>query len=354
MPNFAQAYDAPCSLCHVQVPALNAYGRYIQRTGYAPLDSHVLARELPIWIDYPIGYSEQTPGMASWDARSVGLHLDGSIGSDVTFHVQQWLWQGGQAGGLDTMWFAYNHLFNGAGHIFVGKLELPAPSEFSQWFDVTGFSIGADAEAVVGEHAYELDANRWGYKFVYDRGNLDAEIAYVTSSADLNGFNDYDWQQDKTLQYKVAFANPNNPLEIGWYGARGSWPLTEGGFDQYHTNGFYVQRDPVKGFPGFITSYQMNFDSNPGMGAPATASNGGGIEFYDNVGPRALVSVGEQFLNDGMGTRQHLGNIDVSYHLWRFITIYGEEAMANGQKPTWNGLMWFALPLGPQWPNLSQ
>ena len=33
MPNFAQAYGVACSECHVQIPALNAYGRWVQRTG---------------------------------------------------------------------------------------------------------------------------------------------------------------------------------------------------------------------------------------------------------------------------------------------------------------------------------
>jgi hypothetical protein len=354
MPNFAQAYGIPCSECHIQIPALNAYGRYVQRTGYAVLNAHVLAREIPVWVDYPVGYSEQTPSTGSWDVRTVGLHADGAIGTDITYHVQQWLWEAGQAGGLDTMWFAYNHLFDGDGHIFVGKLELPAPSEFSQWFDVTGLAINAGAELTVGEHAYELDANRWGYKFDYDRGDLDAEVAYVTAGTDLNGFNDYDWQQDKTLQYKVAFANPSDPLEFGYFGARGSWPLTEGGFDQYYANAFYVQRDPVNGVPGFLGTYQMSYDGNPGMGAHPAASNALGYELYDNIGQRGLVSIGEQLSNDGMGNHQQIGNIDLSYHVWRFIQVYGEEALANGQKPTWNGLVWFMIPVGGQWPNLSQ
>ncbi len=38
-------------------------------------------------------------------------------------------------------------------------------------------------------------------------------------SPDLNGFNDYDWTQDKTLQYKLAFANRSNPLEFGYFGS---------------------------------------------------------------------------------------------------------------------------------------
>jgi hypothetical protein len=353
MPNFAQAYGIKCSYCHTQVPALNAYGRYVQRTGYSALNPHVVERESPIWIDYPVGYSQQAPGPASWDIGSLGVHAAGAFGntdSEWTYHIQQWIWQASQAGGLDTAWFAYNNFFNGAGHIFGGKLEPPAPSEFSQWFDVTGLSVNSQAEITVGEHAYELDANRWGYKFAYIRGSLDAEVAYVAASNDWAGFNDYDWTQDKTLQYKLAFANRSNPLEFGYYGARGSWPLTEGGFDQYYSNGFYAQRDPVNGVPGFLATYQMNHDGNPGMGAPPAGSNGISYEIFDNVGQRGLISAGEQLTNDGLGNHTQIGNIDASYHITRFIILYAEEALSVGQKPTWNGLIWFALPTGPLWP----
>ena len=143
MPNFAQAYGIKCSECHIQIPALNAYGRYVQRTGYAGLNPHVLERESPVWIDYPVGYSQQSPSAASWDIGSLGVHADGAFGtteSEWTYHVQQWIWQPSQAGGLDTAWVAYNNFFDGSGHIFAGKLEVPAPSEFSQWFDVTGLT----------------------------------------------------------------------------------------------------------------------------------------------------------------------------------------------------------------------
>lgn len=357
MPNFAQAYGVPCSECHTQVPALNAYGRYVQRTGYSALNPRVIERQTPVWIDYPVGYSQQASAPASWDIGSLGVHADGAFGtenSEWTYHVQQWIWQTSQAGGLDTAWVAYNNFLNGAGHVFMGKLEVPAPSEFSQWFDVSGLSVNSSAEITVGEHAYQLDANRWGYKFAYMPGSLDAEVAYVASGADWAGFNDYDATQDKTLQYKLAYANRSDPLEFGYYGARGSWPLAEGGFDQYYSNGFYVQRDPVNGLPGFLTTYQMNHDANPGMSLLPAGSNGVSYELYDTIGKRALVSIGEQLTNDGLGDHTQIGNIDASYHLTRFIMLYAEEALSVGQKPTWNGLIWFALPTGPLWPPLSQ
>ncbi|HEU5480716.1 MAG TPA: hypothetical protein VFU90_12810 [Candidatus Tumulicola sp.] len=357
MPNFAQAYGIPCSYCHIQIPALNAYGRWVQRTGYAALNPHVLKRESPIWVDYPVSYSQQSPNAGSWDIGSLGVHADGAFGtpsSEWTYHVQQWIWQSSQAGGLDTAWIAYNNFFSGAGHIFAGKVEAPGPSEFSMWSDVSGLTANSSAEITVGEHTYQLDANRWGYKFAYERGSLDAQVAYLTSGADLNGFNAYDWGQDKTLQYKLAYANRSNPLEVGYYGARGSWPLSAGGFDQYYSNAFYAQRDPVNGIPGFLATYQMNHDGNPGVGLPPAGSNGVSYEIYDTIGKRALLSAGEQLTNDGLGGHTQIGNIDASYHLTRFITVYAEEALGVGQKPTWNGLIWFALPTGPLWPPLSQ
>ncbi|MBV9438853.1 MAG: hypothetical protein JOZ24_02555, partial [Candidatus Eremiobacteraeota bacterium] len=32
LPTFAQAYGVDCSACHTSIPALNAYGRYVQST----------------------------------------------------------------------------------------------------------------------------------------------------------------------------------------------------------------------------------------------------------------------------------------------------------------------------------
>ena len=297
------------------------------------MNPHVLQRQSPVWVDYPVGYSQQSPNAAAWDIGSLGVHADGAFGipsSEWTYHVQQWIWQQSEAGGLDTAWVAYNNISSMVrvtSSLGSSKYRLPRSS-------ASGSTLAAlpptpRRRATVGEHAYELDGNRWGYKFAYIRSSLDAEIAYVTSSADLNGFNAYDSSQDKTLQYKLAFANRSNPLEAGYYGARGSWPLTEGGFDQYYTNGFYAQRDPVNGVPGFLVTYQMNHDSNPGIGAPPAGSNGVSYELFSNIGQRGLVSVGEQLTNDGLGNHTQIGNIDASYHLTRFIMLYAEEALSR-------------------------
>jgi len=48
MPNFAQAYGVQCQTCHTVVPALNSYGRYVQRTGYSSLDAKTIERADPV------------------------------------------------------------------------------------------------------------------------------------------------------------------------------------------------------------------------------------------------------------------------------------------------------------------
>ena len=58
-------------------------------------------------------------------------------------------------------------------------------------------------------------------------------------------------------------------------------------------------------------------------------------------------------MTDSATTRRSV-TLDASYHVTRFIILYAEDALSAGQKPTWNGLIWFALPTGPLWPsNLS-
>ena len=177
MPNFAQAYGVQCSVCHTQVPALNAYGRYIQRTGYAALDPHTLKREYPLWFDVSASYTEQTPAAAQWQDGNIALHADGAVGNNWTYHVQQWIVQGNQPGGLDTAWVSYNNVLGRSGHLFVGKVEEPAPSQYSQWMDLTPF---ASAEMTVGEHTYQVDATA-GAKNSPTCGIRSMPVAYTTA-----------------------------------------------------------------------------------------------------------------------------------------------------------------------------
>jgi len=49
-PVFAQAYGLGCTACHTQMPELNAFGRYVQRTGYAALNPKALQHAVPVFL----------------------------------------------------------------------------------------------------------------------------------------------------------------------------------------------------------------------------------------------------------------------------------------------------------------
>ena len=349
MPPFAQAYGMKCNVCHTQVPALNSYGRYVQRTGYASLDVHALHRSTPIWIGESANFSHNSQDSSSprTELGNVALHAAGAFDANTTFHVQQWLSQNGQAGGIDTAWITYNNLFHRDGHLFVGKMPGTTASPLSQWFDIASF---ATPEITVGEHVYQNDGNRWGSKFTYIKNSLDAEVGYFAAGGDLGGIGKYSPDIEKTFQWRIAHADPEQPLEYGVMGARGSFPLAEGGFDQYASFTPYVQRDPVGNFPGIFAMYQLGFDGNAGqdaLGSPlgAARSNAATIELYEPIGEWALLAFRKEFQNDGLGRQTQSGNVDFSYHIAPYLHLYLESAMAQNSTPTWRYMLWWTLPL---------
>jgi hypothetical protein len=351
MPPFAQAYGVQCNVCHTQVPALNTYGRYVQRTGYASLDPHVLHRALPIWVGENTWYDTQDPAEPHrTQFGNVAIHAVGAIGNDVTYHFQQWIKQNNQSGDLDTFWMTYNNLLHRDGHLFVGLVEAPGPSPYSQWMDLSGFAASG---ATVGEHTYEIAGNGWGSKFNYVKGSLDLEAGWLyggsgwgQSSAFINS--------DKRFQFKVAYANPEQPLEVGVFGSRGSWPLAEGGFSQYWSEAGYVQRDPTHGVPGILAVYQTALDGNPGYTtlangslAPlgAAGSNASTFELYQPILDKGLVSVRQEWTNDGLGTSLQTGNADFSYQIARFVHLYVETYWQQHAIPGWRYMLWWTTPI---------
>lgn len=351
MPPFAQAYGVKCSLCHTQVPALNTYGRYVQRTGYGSLDPHVLQRAIPVWVGEQVNYDVN--GSPRWAAGNVAIHAVGYLGDDVTYHIQQWILDNNAAGDVDTFWLTYNNLLHRDGHLFAGFIEAPGPGAFNQWMDLSPL---ATPEIVVGEHAYELDANRWGAKFNYAKGALDFEAGYMyegeTSSSNWSASTDFA-NTDKTFQYKLAYANPQYPIEAGAYGSRGSWPLSEGGTDQYWSLAPYVERDPTFGFPGFLAIYQSAHDSNPGFNTlpngaitpigptPSTAQT---IELFEPFSNGGMLSARKEWTNS-LGTLTQTANVDLSYVLARYLRIYVEEYFVPNSKPGWTGTIWWTTPI---------
>ncbi|HKE36167.1 MAG TPA: hypothetical protein VKB39_01955 [Candidatus Baltobacteraceae bacterium] len=343
MPPFAQAYGAKCTLCHLQVPALNAFGRYVQRMGYSVLDHARLERSQPLWLGFNPSFDSQSDTSPHHlQFGNVAIHAVGMLSPNVTYHIQQWIRQDGQAGGLDTAWFAFNNLFDRNGHLFAGKIEAPAPSPYSQWFDLASF---AAPEITVGEHAYQLDNNRWGMRLAYIHDSLDAEAGWLGSNGDLSGAGDFSNNTDKTLQWKLAYATPANPLEFGIFGSRGALHLTEGGTDQYHSIAGYVERDPTAKWPGFFASYQRAFDSNPGGGMPSASSSALTLEVYKTIlHDNGIVGIRREFTNDGLGTLQQTGNVDFEYHIARFLHAYVETYTQQHAKLGYRYMLWWTVP----------
>lgn len=364
MPVFAKAYGVKCSTCHTVVPALNAYGRYVQRTGYASLNRDVLKTVAPLWIGEQVngdstgGVSDITPSHTN-SFGNLALHAAGFLAPDWTYHVQQWLLENDSAGGsLDTAWVTYNNLFHRDGHLFLGKIEAPAPSPFSQWSDISGF---VTPEITVGEHPYQLDGNRWGAKLAYTHGALDAEAGWLGSANGVITGADFDTVPgtDKTFQWKLASAHADQPLELGAYGSSGSFIVSTGAADRYNSFAAYVQRDPQPhAIPGVFAVYQLANDSNPGLDAagnqlPAAHSTALTAEVYESLFNRgATLGFRDEYANDGLGNIGHFQNIDFAFEVPHMQYLHGYiEAGLGGNStapnagPTWRWVLWWSTPI---------
>ena len=361
MPTFAQAYGVKCSTCHTMVPLLNAYGRYVQRTGYASLDRDTLNRALPVWIDESMAYDSSAgagTGVPRYSFGNLALHGVGYVAPDTTFHAQQWITQGDQAGGLDTLWVTYNNLLHRDGHLFVGKVESIAPSPLSQSFDLDG---PAATSTVVGEHDWGATFdNRWGTKMNYVHNEYDIEAGYLGSGDDLNGATEFG-AIDKTFQWKAAIARPDRPFEYGLFGSTGTVPVSTGN-DHYNSIAAYMQLDPQEhGVPGILAIAQQQHDSNPGYDGntgllmPGTSSHALSLEVYEPLlNGNVVVSARHDINNDGFHTTTVGNSLNLGFNLGaqRYVHGYLEVPMgatsslygASGG-PTWKGMLWLTLPI---------
>ena len=363
MPPFAQAYGLQCSACHTMVPSLNAYGRYVQRTGYASLDRHVLAGANPVWIGEGANYNA-TAGASTGTPRSsfgnLALHAVGYVAPDLTIHAQQFITASDMSGSVDTLWLTYNNLLHRDGHLFVGKILSAAPSPYSQNADLDG---PAASSTVVGEHKWgNTFGNRWGTRLAYAHQALDLEGGYYLSSFDLNGAT-YFGPGDKTFQWKVTYALPTRPLEVGAFGSVGTTPVsTNSGTDRYHSQAVYVQLDPsISGRPGLLVIYQRQHDDNPGM-SPAgvallpTNSHGASFEVFEPVFHGGMLVGFRHDINDsGIGGPITNGNAinvgfniphDTYLHGYVEANVGGNSALTSGSGgPTWKAMLWLTIPI---------
>jgi hypothetical protein len=343
MPNFAQATGLDCSACHLSVPGLRATGRYMQRSAFTMIPPKILERALPIWFSEQATYDTQ----ADFEPHHVqfgnaNFHLDGGVGSDVTFHIQQWLTSGDQAGFLDTAWVSYNNLIARQAHLEVGLMPFPSPSFFPFWFDISPF---AAAEYTVGEHTQGLDANRWGYQLDYEAKNFAIEGGWGAGGDTLGTA--FDTDQDKAFQWRTAYTPRNGPLEAGLFGSVGTAPLAEGGVDRYNTVAAYAELDPVHRLPGALVFYNIGYDGNPLATGQAATSHSYAAEIYYPLlkNWETMLSARTEMTVDGLGNTQHDGIVDLNFRIAKFLRGTIESGFASNSKPAWRWQIWWATPL---------
>lgn len=343
MPNFAQATGLDCSACHLAVPGLSANGRYIQRTAFTAIDTKQLERPVPIWLSEQVNYATDAgyePHRAIFGNTAV--HLDGGVGSDVTFHIQQWLVNTDQSGFLDTAWVSYNKLINREAHLYVGLMPEPSPTFYQFWFDISGF---APPSYSVGEHTQGLGSNRWGYKLNYVPKNFTLEAAWGGGGGPLDTA--FTPANDKAFQWRAAYARAKSPLEVGLFGSVGTTPLAEGGIDRYTTIAGYAQLDSVRRWPGALLVYNEGYDGNPiATGQPATSHAYSAEIFYPLfTNWESMISARTEMTIDGLGTTQHSGNVDLNFRLTKYLRATVESGFASNSTPAWRWMLWWATPI---------
>jgi hypothetical protein len=386
-PVFAQAYGLNCTACHTQMPVLNAFGRYIQRTGYAAMDPKTLSHAIPVFIfDLGTAYTHQSGRPASFDrisgpGNTTVVQANGFLGSNFTYKAEQLLTAGGHAGVLDQGWVAYHNLFHHHGHLFVGKLAEVNLDEFSAFVlgDVNDAGQGSVPDVAVGVHDYALDydGGRWGTKFNYVQGKTLAEIAYLGNATGGSSFGDaYDFSQasDTSLQWKVGYADPAKPYEVGVFGESGKLGFTGSALaagvhlDHYVVVAPYVQKDPRPGSPGFRLEYATATDSNPGFIAPATTSapsrpvgstgSSWMIASLDQMvlHDHGMINITYYHTNEALAETGFTGFVQptgpatgagpgFSYAINPYTRIYSAIYLTQNQRPTFALKMWFSPPL---------
>lgn len=381
MPNFARALGVPCETCHTMVPALNAYGRYLQRTFYAPITAEAMRGTLPAYLEYEIqsystgGKDTAAPGKKTTVGNLIAS-FDGFASPVFTYRVENNVYSGdqptNQSKGPETMWLAYNGLFGGYGHLLAGDDypgPMPAfminPSDFEAAFHIRHLAIGA--------HSYNLLNTALSFRFDYDKGPIDAEIAYRGETSNpLSGVSDFSISPgtSRGYQWKIADAPPSKPYEIGAFGGVGTY-IDNGphgtiagppNIDFYNIWGPYFELDPNafgKNTPGLYGFYAMSHDSNPGVAGFTTLAPQGpnavdeSIELYQPLFKNSMsLTVRQEFSSNGLGAIGHYYAAGVSYQIphlpyafARFEAPMGGYSSAPSGRPTWQWALDFLIPV---------
>jgi mono/diheme cytochrome c family protein len=380
-PLFAQATGSKCQTCHTLPPQLNSYGRFLQRTFYAPITAKAMKGILPIFIE------EQVEGDSTGGADSkqpskkvtignIQVTVAGFLGHDFTYRLENGLYSGDQPSswnnGPELMWVAYNNLFGGYGHLQVGN-AYPGPVPAFLANPGSYATAYYERHLFVGEHGYNLTNERFGARFDYERGPLDAEVAMrygtdnpltATTNPLLSGPG-----ADRAFQWKLADAPPSQPWEFGAYGTVGTYglhgaPNTVGAppaMDYYNMYSPYFEVDPNsvgKGVPGVYGFYQTYRDSNPGVLPPNGEPLGRNSEDegLDLVAPMfngyGMINAQQEYSNNGIGGVGHYYNLGVAYEIPELPYIFlrlqvpmaGSSSAPYG-RPTWLWSVQWITPL---------
>lgn len=385
-PVFAQAYGLGCTACHTQMPMLNAFGRYVQRTGYAALNPKTLKHAVPVFLfDVGTGYTHQSENPASdhvtGPLHSTLLQANGALSPDVTYKIEQFMVVGGQAGFLEQGWFAFHNIFDHSGHLFVGKIAGINLDEYGAAVldEVNDAGQVRTPNVAVGVHNYALDyvAGRWGAKYNYVRGKTLVQVAYLGNPSGLGSFADaYDFSRasDKSLQWRVAYADPAKPYEIGVFGESGSLGYTGAALapgahvDNYTVVAPYLNKDPRPGSPGFRFEYAAATDSNPGYVLPSAGSGplqqaGAqssswmiGSVYQMVLHDHGMVNLSYYHTNQALSETGFTGLVQTtgaatgggpgfSYAINPYTRIYTQINLAQNQRPAFSVVVWFTPPL---------
>lgn len=140
-PMFARRYGVSCQTCHSVVPRLNPFGERFKAAGYRWPTSGAAHPTLPLTVKSNLAYtSEPDPsGLPKGIVDELEVLSAGPVGRDLSYHLEQYLVDGGTPGKLRDAWVEFDGdpmraWISGAPHGFalraqVGQFTLPLPND---------------------------------------------------------------------------------------------------------------------------------------------------------------------------------------------------------------------------------
>jgi hypothetical protein len=244
-------------------------------------------------------------------------------------------------------------------------------------------SVNNLPNVAVGDHNYLPDymGGRWGARFNYVGGKTLVQATYLGNGTRESSFGDaYDFSRaaNKSFQWRVAYADPAKPWELGVFGESGATGFSGSAIlpgvhvDHFDVVTPYVNKDPRPGSPGFRVEYAFATDSNPGFEAPANTRTAG----LQKVGPtgsswiigsayqmvlhdHGMVNVTYYHTNQALSETGFTGLVKpvgpqtgvgpgFSYAINSYVRLYTAVYVAEDQRPAFSINMWLTPPLTPR------